>query len=262
MAMAYGNNLVFIVCFSLTCMGMILAKNINNTIEQVHIVSAEVKLAFAEPNQNIYVLITNRSNESLEDLYISMKSKNSLKVKTRLNPQESQVIEYPWNISSRGYQKLPTIVVSSEYPSGLFHSWKILSSDRTTLVFPARKGSLHVPLFQFQSQESVGVIREIRDYRPGDSPKRIHWRSLAKNQQLRTLVHEAESDRKCHLKWEDTSTLDLESRLSQMCLWVDMAEKNGYDWTLKLPHKTIDRQLNPEAYQQALSTLALWENLN
>lgn len=262
MAMAYGNNLVFIVCFTLTCMGMILAKSINNTIEQVQIISAEVKMAFAEPNQNIHVLITNRSNEPLEDLLVSLKSKKSLKIKTRLNPLESLIVEYPWNVSNRGYQEIPTIVVSSEYPSGLFHSWKILKPDCSTLVFPARVGSLHFPQFQNQSQDSVGVIREIRDYRPGDSPKRIHWRSLAKNQQLRTLIHESESERKCHIKWEDTSSLDIESRLSQLCLWVDTAEKNGYDWTLKLPHKTFDRHLKPEAYQQALSTLALWENLN
>lgn len=259
MAMAYGNNLVFVVCFSLTCMGMVLAKHINQTIENVQIVSADIKIGFAEPHQYISVLITNKSQEPLEDLIISTREKNSIIVKTRLNPFESQLVEYPWSIPKRGYQKIPTIIVSSEFPSGLFHAWKVLKSDKKILAYPARKGNPRFPIFNSQAQDSVGVIREIRDYRAGDSPKRIHWRSLAKNKQLRTLVHDSESDRSCQFRWEDTSALDIESRLSQLSLWIDTAEKNNFDWKLQLPGQSFERHLKPEAFQQALTALAVWE---
>ena len=240
-------------------MGMVLAKSINSTIDRIQLVSVEIKFAFAEPNQNLHILVTNTSSENLEELSVSLKNKDSLKVKFRLGPQESLVIDYPWSVPTRGYHALPTVVVSSEYPSGLFHAWKILKSQSQILVYPSRKGDVRFPLLQAQSQDSIGVIREIRDYRPGDSPKRIHWRSLAKNQQLRTLVHEADAEKKCEFKWNDLPRLDLESKLSQICLWVDQAEKNGYDWTLRLPNRVIHRHLKPEAYQQALTALALWE---
>ena len=239
-------------------MGMLLAKSINTTIEQVKIVSSDIKIAFAEPHQILHILITNTANEPLEDLYVSIKEKKSLKVKTRLNPLESIVVEYPWDIVNRGYIQIPAVVVSSEYPSRLFRAWKILKSDTKALVYPARRGSSVFPNYQAQSQNSVGVIREIRDYRPGDSPKRIHWRSLAKNKQLRTLVHETDSDKKCQLEWKDLSHLDLEAKLSQMSLWIDQAENKELDWTLILPDQIIERMHRPEAYQQAMTILALW----
>jgi uncharacterized protein (DUF58 family) len=257
-AMAYGNNLVFIVCFALTCMGMTLARAVNNNMDAIQILSVDAAHLFAENDQKIQVTLINQSKNSIKEIEISVKQKKvNLQNPLQMGAKQTVVFDVPWNIQNRGYVKIPTIIVSSKYPSGLFNAWKIFKSSNKTLVYPARKGQTHFPNHVSAQQESLGLIREIRDYKPGDSPKRIHWRSLAKNQQLRTLVHEGDDGRKCELNLKDLNHLNFEDQLSQLSLWLHLAETHSYDWKLILGNKIHDSKVDPHIYYQAMNDLAL-----
>ena len=52
----------------------------------------------------------------------------------------------------------------------------------------------------------------IRDYRPGDSRKRIHWKSLATGQSLSSKVYTAYADRSVWLDWEQFPAPNPEQR--------------------------------------------------
>jgi uncharacterized protein (DUF58 family) len=167
-------------------------------------------------------------------------------------------IDVSYNFKKRGYDSLPRLILQSSYPSDLFRAWKVFKKNENVLVYPARIGQKDFPQNSTQIENSLGLIREIRDYKPGDSPKRIHWRSLAKNKQLRTLVYEGEEGKKCHFDWSEVKHLPTEQALSQMALWVSLAEKQNYNWTLELPKKTILGSLDPRQYVAAMQDLALW----
>lgn len=240
-------------------MGMTLAKSVNNTLDFIQLHEIVIDQIYAENSQFVKLSITNKSKLELFDLQAHFKDQKHNIVSFQLRPLETLSLEIPIDLNHRGWFQLPRLIVSSSFPSGLFRAWKVLKQPDPILVYPSRTGKKDFPLNSIQMENSLGLIREIRDYRPGDSPKRIHWRSLAKNKQLRTLVHEGDEDKKCDFHWSDVSSMSTEAALSQLSLWLHQAEQLNYDWTLELPNKTHHGQKNPRNFHLAMSNLALWE---
>ena len=93
--------------------------------------------------------------------------------------------------SHRGVLRLSGITIARPDPLNIFYAFKIISQARSLLVLPQR---YHIPQIylagsrNFQSgnvslTSSVGDSEEfmsLRDYRPGDSLRKIHWKSWAK----------------------------------------------------------------------------------
>jgi len=258
MAMAYGNNLVYGVCFYLTVMGLGLARSINDNVNNCRIESVLAHEIFAGGPQKIQIQIRNVSNESLRQLELRLARKES-PVTVNLQPHETKLVELLWTPPHRGYLQAPAVRLNSPYPSALFNAWKVKRFKDSVIAYPALKGQKNYPEAARASSESIGVLREIRDYKPGDSPRRIHWRSLAKNGQLRTMVHENQEGQSCYFNWDQVQGLKLEEKLSQLALWLHLAHKNGQPWTLKLPQHEFDSGHGTQAYHAALKHLALWQ---
>ncbi len=257
MGMAYGNNLVYVVCFYSTVMGLAIAKLTNDHVDAILIESVYAKDIFAESNQKFLVVLKNESRQHLKEIEVRISRQKEI-VKTDIKPSESKTIELSWSPTQRGEQKFPIVRVQSSYPAGLFGAWKVRKSSELVTVYPSRIGIKEFPNSSFIAQDSVGVLREIRDYKPGDSPKRIHWRSLAKNNQLRTLIHEGNEGQVCHLEWHHVSHLPQEERLQQLSLWISMAETQHIPWTVKL--RGIEYiSTEPLAFQRVMKELAVWK---
>lgn len=257
MGMAYANNLVYIVCFYLTVMGLALAKSNNDQVDEAFIENVYIKDAYAEADQILYVVVKNTSSEVLRQIEVLISKKKYIAT-IDLKPNESQTVEILWTPLKRGLQKMPNVRLQSSYPAGLFRAWKILKGQEDIVIYAARKGLKQFPESSFAAHDSVGVLKEIRDYQAGDSPKRIHWRSLAKNAQLRTLIHEGNEGQVCSLDWNLVQNLPLETRIEQLTTWISIAEIEGVPWHLKLPHLEYD-SLNPNAAKSALTELAMWK---
>lgn len=257
MGMAYANNLVYIVCFYLTIMGLALAKSNNDLVDNAFIENVYVKDVYAENDQILYVVVKNTSSEFLRQVEIKI-AKQKFVTTVDLKPNETQTVEILWTPAKRGLQKMPNVRLQSPYPAGLFRAWKIMKGQEDIVIYAARKGLKQFPEASFASQDSVGVLKEIRDYQAGDSPKRIHWRSLAKNAQLRTLIHEGNEGQVCTLDWNLVQNLPLDTRIEQLTTWISIAEAEGIPWNLKLPHLVYDSQ-NINAAKSALTELAMWK---
>ncbi len=257
MGMAYGNNLVYVVCFYLTTMGLAMAKLTNDHIDHIVIEKSYIKDAFAESDQIVYVLIRNTTQQVLKQVEIKIANQKNA-VRLDLRPDEAQTVEVLWSPTKRGIQPLPRIRIQSSYPAGMFQAWKILRSKEDVIIYAAKRGQKEFPQAGASSQDSIGILKEIREYQPGDSPKRIHWRSLAKSNQLRTLLHEGNENQICHLNWDSVRDLALESRLEQLTLWITQAHGLGSPWELKLPTKEFNSN-NKNAFRLALTELANWE---
>jgi uncharacterized protein (DUF58 family) len=257
MGMTYTNNMVFVVCFYLTVMGLAMAKMTNDHVDSVWIEKVFVKDAFNEADQLLYVVIQNTTKKTLREIKVRI-SREKYIVKVDLKPEESQTVEILWTPKKRGLQCLPTVRIQSSYPAGLFGAWKVFREAEEGLIYPAKKGSTSFPDANASSHDSIGILREIRDYQSGDSPKRIHWRSLAKVGKLRTLVHEGDEGQVCQFNWNQVQHLDLETRLEQLALWITSVDAKGTPWLLQLP-KTEFHSTNPNALKSALKELALWK---
>lgn len=91
----------------------------------------------------------------------------------------------------RGMLRLKGLTVSCPDPLGLFKSCVTRSLPQSILILPKRyqlppitlPGSRRHQSGQVALASSVGdseEFRALRDYRPGDSPRKIHWKSWAK----------------------------------------------------------------------------------
>jgi uncharacterized protein (DUF58 family) len=117
-----------------------------------------------------------------------------------LAAQEQKPIAARWTFADRGLKSLGPFIVDSSYPLGLVHVIRPIASADSVVVLP-RVGAVDVELFRHwlrrraagdgetrrpsrRATPGNGDIRGLRAYRPGDSPREIHWKTSARINQL------------------------------------------------------------------------------
>jgi uncharacterized protein (DUF58 family) len=146
----------------------------------------------------------------------------------------------------RGRLPLGVCRIHTEYPLGLFHAWAILNPDATALVWPRPSGRRPLPpasggqaVDGRSTQRGVEDFDGLRAYAPGESPARIVWKTLARQQEPLTKGFVAPAAGDLWLNWEDLAGLDVEARLSQLARWVLDADRSGRPYGLSLPGQAL-----------------------
>lgn len=113
----------------------------------------------------------------------------------RLGPDEQASVPLRQSLPDRGLQKLPPAVVRSGFPFGLLETELVTGQREDVLVLP-RMGRIYddrllhytgreVPSsLPIMRRDQQGEFRSLREYRPGDDPRHIHWATSAR---LRSL---------------------------------------------------------------------------
>lgn len=109
-----------------------------------------------------------------------------------LPPRTPIQLTYEVVVDRRGLHECPPLTLTTPAPFGLFRRRRTLTLPTRLLVYPELKPLHRLNLFDRQptaqhthprpgfGSEFIGV----RPYRPGDSPRHIHWRSSARTNQL------------------------------------------------------------------------------
>ncbi|HTO10471.1 MAG TPA: DUF58 domain-containing protein [Candidatus Binatia bacterium] len=118
----------------------------------------------------------------------------------RLAPGEARLLTWETTLPRRGRQRLRGARITTRFPFGLFVKTSRLLLDAEVVVFPAVR-----PLADaWRRRLADGGVRSVRrrgrghdlynlrDYRPGDDRRLIHWRSSAKTGNL--VVRELEAE--------------------------------------------------------------------
>lgn len=107
-----------------------------------------------------------------------------------LAPREALDVPYTACASRRGVYALRSIAFSTRHPFGLFHQGRARALPGELVVYP-RLGEVAtgflgrtraLALSQQRTHGALGEeeFRNLREYRPGDNPRRIHWKTSAK----------------------------------------------------------------------------------
>ncbi len=102
--------------------------------------------------------------------------------------RSSAVIRYEVTGARRGWFEFPPVVLATRAPFGLASARRALAAPSGVLLFPEYRELKHLPLFdQRPSVESLvarpgagGEFIGVREYRPGDPPRHVHWRTTAR----------------------------------------------------------------------------------
>lgn len=111
---------------------------------------------------------------------------------TNIPSREKITLRYETIAARRGWFEFPPLRVSSRAPFGLFNSERTLTQPSSVLIFPEYREISRFPLLDRKPSvqnpfAQVGLGTEfvgVREYRPGDSPRHVHWRSTARVNEL------------------------------------------------------------------------------
>src|SRR5690606_19882798 len=128
-------------------------------------------------------------------------------------------------------------------PLGLFHAWALVDLDLQCLVYPRPEPGI-VPLPPAQATRGDGLaagsgeedFAGLRNYHAGDSPRRIAWKAVARNDVILTKTFSGSATAQLWLDLADTpETAGLEARLRRLARWVVDADDAGLHYGLRLP---------------------------
>ena len=127
----------------------------------------------------------------------------------RVGPRAEQVGHYQLRLARRGRYRLGPLLVSSRFPLGLVERSRLFAMPDEVLVYP-RIGRL-TPLWKGRSQGATELVarpqaragvfhdefHRLREFRTGDNPRDIHWRTSARRGEL--ILREYQQNRDVNL---------------------------------------------------------------
>jgi uncharacterized protein (DUF58 family) len=197
---------------------------------------------------------------------IALRRRDAEPVYTDVSAAEAVAVALPVAAIKRGRVSCGRIEVFTRYPVGLFHAWSYVDFGLQLLVYPRPDTGAGTPPAQSRSSNEEGIpvpgeeeFNMLRAYRPGDAPKLIAWKALAREQGLLTKEFSAMASSELWLDWEDARGADIEARLSVLAHWVLQAEDFGQSFGLRLPGIEIPPDRGETHRARCLEALALFE---
>lgn len=266
LAAGSGNNLIFLVVFFLISISLTALYSTNRNVEIVDILSVQSSPGFAEETVGLSVRLQNKSSRlqssALEFCIKNKNQKTEITKKLELLPKEIKNFDFSFNFRRRGWNKVPQITLESSFPFGILRAWKYFDEERPVLVFPARKGRKEFPQQArgHEQQNTSGVFRDHRTFQSADSLSRIDWRASARRQQLLIKNFEVPENPALNFSWEQSDpSLSFEQRISQLALWIDLAEKGQEKYSLQIGPKIFEINRGASHWYKCLEYLALLE---
>jgi uncharacterized protein (DUF58 family) len=270
-AINYSNSMAYLLAFTL---GSVYLVAMLHTYRNLRGLILNVKPAppvFAGGEARFPLLLDNRGGGERLGLRVYPAPRAG-----RRAPPEGHAIDVPPaqlqqdDISAaapaRGLLRAGRLRVVSSWPLGLFRAWSYLDSDAEAVVYPRPAGNPSLPEFSADSadhragnQEGTDDFLGFRPYRPGDSIRNIDWKALAREQGVLLKRFSGSGLRRLVLHWDQTAYLpDTERRLSQLCLWVLEAERQGVNYGLEIPGTRLPVDHGEQHEHRCLKALATY----
>lgn len=245
----YSNSLAYMLTFLL---GSIFVVDMLHTYRNLRGMIIHVKPAvpvFAGGMAGFPILIDNRSGPRRTSVVVSCvrkkKRDGEATGKAVLNVPAGALHRARLGIPAvrRGHLTPGRIGIETTFPLGLLRAWSYFDSDQICIVYPRPEGTRQLPDgSEFPLEEQSGVKTGTDDftgfkaYRPGDSTHSINWKVYAREQGLLVKKFSGSGSGRLVIRWNQCTHIhSVEGRLSQLCVWVMEADKQGFYYGLEIP---------------------------
>lgn len=168
---------------------------------------------------------------------------------------------------ARGWLRAPRLRVESVFPLGILRAWSWLDLEQTALIYP-RPLAGTMPLLKGvqphaedagAATQGAGVddYQGLRNYQPGDSPQRLHWKAWSRGQGLFVKDFTDLSGQDLCLDFMALGG-DIEERLSRLCYWVLELSQRQQPFALRLPDFLSNVDSGDAHREACLRALALY----
>ena len=260
-----GNNLLYLLLAMLLSLLVL-----QNVFAEWHFrgISLERKLpveAFAlEDSMGAIVVVNHRRALAAFSLVVEEEECRASAAVSSVPPGQRVEVPVAYQFESRGLTALRRITVSSSFPFGLFRRLRTLSVESEMLVYPQRRmGSVLARPVEV-GDETPDLTRQggseeflgLRPYEVGDSLRRIHWPSTAK-QGTPFIVELSQAQSEAVLV-QLHSEGDIESHLARACGQAVGHFQRGHAVGLRAPGIELRPQRGASHRRRLLSSLALY----
>ena len=126
-----------------------------------------------------------------------------------VGPGETETRRYALRPARRGSLEFREFRVSTRFPFGLFRKSRTIAADAQALVFPALGSRVEPSVSRPRNAEGESpvdgpgdgsLVSGLREFRHGDSLRRVHWKSSLRRSQLVVREVENEQDSQVELR--------------------------------------------------------------
>lgn len=191
---------------------------------------------------------------------------------SHLAPHSSTLVSYPLLVRRRGPYRFDGVRVVTPFPFGLFHKKAFYGFEASILVCPE---IIPLPPLQLHELQAIGQhhgvarrgpgnsLYNLREFRPGDDARAIHWMTTARTSKLMLKETEAEDQQWVTVAVSTIAPVEeddvFERALSIAASLFDLLLKGGYHVRLLLGDQEEILANGPDQFLHLLHSLALCE---
>ncbi|ALG69340.2 DUF58 domain-containing protein [Beggiatoa leptomitoformis] len=268
----YSNSMGYVLTFLLFSMALISTLYTQHNLLNLAITLGKVEPVFVGETAQFQLWIDNRQRPERYALCWQRTPEQigeevGKPMIIDISANERIAITTPVIAQQRGRLFLDKITISTCFPLGLFYAWSYIYVDMSTIVYPAPTGQRLLPIGGEANQKGEAGLEVgqgddfvgYRDYRMGDSPRHIDWKAVAREKGWLIKQYGGSGYTHHWLRWTDVIQINaLEKKLSQLCLWVLIADSEGAVYGLDLPHVKIPPNNGAQHRDNCLKALALF----
>jgi uncharacterized protein (DUF58 family) len=259
----YQNNLAFALVFWLVSLGFLAIAYTFRNLLNLDIRGLPIPAAFAGDRvQTDFLIVSTHQHQAIglglgRQVQTIIPSVNQSPTRTSINI----------NAPIRGIYQLPRIYIETQYPLGIIHAWSWLRFNQTYWIYPQ---PIQPPLNR--SNEGINDddadaesiqgrgddFHGLKQYEPGDSPKRIDWKAYARERGLHTKDMRTPQSNALWFRWQDFPGATPELRLSYICYLVCEAAKEDAEFGISIPGFKSALSHGDSHKRLCLESLASW----
>ena len=260
----YDLSLGFILSFLLGAAGIQSILHTFRNIAHLRISPGRVSPVFAGETTQFHLNISNKTRAHRYSIGVTADSRRADYVDVAAGADVTAVVPIP--AERRGWLRPGRLTLFTRFPTGLFRAWSYADLDMRCLVYPA-PAATNLALPPPVAGDGTGGVHGqgqdefagLRTYRPGDSPRHIAWKAVARDNTLLTKQFTGRANAEMWLDWNQLpAAMDVEQKLSHLARWVIDTEEQHAAFGLKLPGKIIKPASGSAHCAECLTALALY----
>ncbi|MGM0676706.1 DUF58 domain-containing protein [Ectothiorhodospira marina] len=260
-AINYSNSMAFMLTFLLAALGANAMWHTHRNLLGLRITRQPATPIFAGQSAQFTYTVDNPSRVSRRGLLLEAPGQSPTEF--AVNARESTPVTLNLTARRRGVLRPGRLRLHTRYPLGLFRTWSWLNFDESVLVYPQP-----IPVERPLSGEGEDIEPQtthnrageeftgVRAYAPGDSPRRLDWKALARTGDMYTKEFHEMQGGQTWLDWEGLPAADVETRLSMLCHLVLEAHRKKLRFGLRMPGVEIEPATGELHRQRCLEQLA------
>jgi uncharacterized protein (DUF58 family) len=187
-----------------------------------------------------------------------------------LEAQDQREVTLTVPSAHRGLLPLPEVEIETRHPMHLFRAWCYAASQAACLIYPRPADVAVAPgqdggdtrLPARGSGEGADDYFGPREYRRGDSQRRVDWKALARERGLVVKEFGGDQGLEIWIDWAALAVADPEYRIALLARQVLDAAQASLRFGLRLPGTQVGLGSGEAQVQRCLTELALFSHDN